>query len=124
MAPTAGGLARVWATIVLVWAIALQSLVPVVAAAAVPDGAGLHVLCTGGADVAPAAPVSDGAHRALCCVLCAGATAVAPPAPPSTAAPVALGRPVATPSSPRQAAAPPPSPRGRPAVPRAPPVPA
>ncbi|BBE72597.1 DUF2946 family protein [Oharaeibacter diazotrophicus] len=123
MTPTAGRVARVWATIVLVWAIVLQSLVPVVAAA-VPDDAGLHVLCAGAADAAPAAPVSDGAHRALCCVLCAGAAAVAPPAPPVAAARVPVGRSVVPPSSPRHAAAPPPSPRGRPAVPRAPPVPA
>lgn len=63
---TRGG--RVWATILVVYALLLAGLAPGLAAGADPGVAG--VLCSQLSADAPDGPDEDLGHGALCCVLC------------------------------------------------------
>lgn len=59
---------HLWATIFVVYALLLSSLVPALAAqSAVETGL---VICSGDGTNGPPTPVDGTAHKAMCCVLC------------------------------------------------------
>jgi hypothetical protein len=115
--------ARLWATIIVAWALLLNALVPIAAHGHPVGDAG--VICTLAGPGAPPAGHAPGerdpGHGDLCCILCPAAAAAALPAPapalPARIPAVAIAAPAD-----RETAAP----RGPPALgpihPRAPPI--
>lgn len=111
--------ARLWATILVVYALLFAAIVPVVAVA---GPAPIGVICTGLANGSPQAPGGGRVdHDMRCCVLCAIPTMAGPPPPVGEPAPPIAAPAPATAAAPVAAAVRAP-PQDRPHQPRAPPI--